>query len=219
MAALQLLDDIVTFVETHNGKPLSPFYRKKLEDLIRETESLSCPLECNFGGNEEYGGPRFRIPSRRDKNSNRWLTVFTTPTWLDAVAELRDRLADMSPKGPASLPAERSPQTPALDETAFVPAKDCRNDRITTHKQLKALLDKVPNSEQGVRRRHKGQKLYVHAGDWNRYFDRRNKDTDADLDRVAEAAGQELRRKQSRGQGPSSQGKERLAERIRPRGQ
>jgi hypothetical protein len=51
----------------------------------------------------------------------------------------------------------------------YLPAKGCRNNRITSAKQLRTLLDKLPNDAHGIRWRHRGQHLYVHAGDWCRW--------------------------------------------------
>jgi hypothetical protein len=51
------------------------------------------------------------------------------------------------------------------DLSAFIPAKLCRNGHIQTPKQLTALLGKAPE----IRREHRGQRLYVHAGDWSRW--------------------------------------------------
>jgi hypothetical protein len=52
---------------------------------------------------------------------------------------------------------------------AFIPAKDCRGVGITTHRQLIALLREVPDDAQGIRRRYRGQHLFIHGGGWHRW--------------------------------------------------
>jgi hypothetical protein len=85
---------------------------------------------------------------------------------------------EVAPRNPAAgenpLPATDSTRhsldsRSVLDWTAYIPAKRCRNTRIETHKQLIALLAKVPNNQDGIRRAYQGQHLYVHAGDWDRW--------------------------------------------------
>ena len=66
----------------------------------------------------------------------------------------------------------------------YMPAKDCRNDRIVTHKQLKSLLEK----EKGIRHVSQGQHLFVHAGDWYKWNaeQERRRSERLDLDEVAD---------------------------------
>jgi hypothetical protein len=71
-----------------------------------------------------------------------------------------------------------------MDESAFTAAKNCRNERITTHKQLVALLKKLTNDTKGIRRVHHGQHLYVHAGDWHRWHEEQDRRHDKELRRV-----------------------------------
>jgi hypothetical protein len=59
---------------------------------------------------------------------------------------------------------------PSVDDSSFIPAMNCRNGHIRTHKQLRALLKKLPDSKDGIRRTHRGQHLYIHAADWERYW-------------------------------------------------
>jgi hypothetical protein len=60
-------------------------------------------------------------------------------------------------------------QHPECDPKGFIPAKRCRNDRIKTHRQLTALLRKVPDSDQGIRRKPKGNHLLVYSPDWEQW--------------------------------------------------
>src|SRR5262249_28911035 len=63
--------------------------------------------------------------------------------------------------------AEAGDQQP--DPTAYIPAKDCRSDHIPPPRQQKDLRAKEPDTSEGIRRYHRGQRLYVHAGDWHRW--------------------------------------------------
>jgi hypothetical protein len=101
--------------------------------------------------------------------------------WEARLVSLRDAAAVMAAAGEA--PASASAPAP-VDLSAYMPAKNCRHGRVTTHKQLKALLEQVPDSERGIRRLHRGQHLFVHAGDWSRWVaDQERQEGDA-LDRA-----------------------------------
>jgi hypothetical protein len=78
--------------------------------------------------------------------------------------------------------------------SAFMRARDCRDTSINTHKQLKAMLDREP----GIRREHRGQHLYVHAGDWHRWTaeqDRRETEALNTAPEAVERTLQEIRAK------------------------
>jgi hypothetical protein len=61
--------------------------------------------------------------------------------------------------------AQRAQRPAAGDDLQdYIAAKDCRSNHITTHKQLKALLAKG-----GIRHKHRGKHLYVHAAEWHRW--------------------------------------------------
>jgi len=72
------------------------------------------------------------------------------------------------------------------DDTAYIPVKNCRSDRITTPKQLAALLKKVPNDPSGIRRKYHGQHLHVHAGDWHRWNEEQERELEKELSRREE---------------------------------
>jgi hypothetical protein len=80
--------------------------------------------------------------------------------------------------------SDASRTLPGYDPSAFIPAKRCRDGSlgITTHKRLMALLDKLPDDVHGIRREHRGQHLYVHAGDWHRWVAERQKEAAESLD-------------------------------------
>jgi hypothetical protein len=71
------------------------------------------------------------------------------------------------------------------DWSAFRPAIECRNNRVQTHKQLKKLLESLPDTEQVIHRRPRGQHLYVHAGDWLRWNAEQETVEAKSLDRAA----------------------------------
>jgi hypothetical protein len=71
------------------------------------------------------------------------------------------------------------------DASAYIPANRCRNNRIITHKQLKALLDKLSDDARGIRRKHNGQHLFIHAGDWHRWNAEQDRQDAEALDRSA----------------------------------
>ncbi len=58
----------------------------------------------------------------------------------------------------------RLPVPKHADKDNYIQAKLCRNDRIKSHKQLKALLEK-----ENIRSELRGQHLWVHAADWQRW--------------------------------------------------
>jgi hypothetical protein len=86
------------------------------------------------------------------------------------------------------------------DPTAFVAAKHCRSDRILTHRQLKALLDTLPNDDHGIRRELRGRHLYIHAADWLRWnAEQERQETEATDPSAIEEAVINQRRNRRRG--------------------
>jgi hypothetical protein len=99
----------------------------------------------------------------------------------------------------SSVPDPKA-ETPAGDPSAFIRARDCRNRHVTTPKQLRTLLDKMSNDERGIRREHRGQHLYVHAGDWHRWTAEQERQEAEALDRSVpevERAIEEFRAKKA----------------------
>jgi hypothetical protein len=109
---------------------------------------------------------------------------------MERFSKARDDVRDM-----LELTSAAAVPSNSIDHTAFVPAKSCRNDRIITHKQLISLLAKVPDTEQGIRRRRSGQRLYIHAGDWHRYNEKLDREGEVADDRAAKAIERESGRK------------------------
>jgi hypothetical protein len=104
----------------------------------------------------------------------------SVPEFVQALHDLAESLHDK----------RRDPDE--WDERDYMPANACRNHRISNHKKLKTLLDDVPNDPYpaGMRRRYKGQHLYVHAEDWrhrNDDEDRREREAADHVERGVEA--------------------------------
>jgi hypothetical protein len=98
-------------------------------------------------------------------------------SWLRAVddwwIEVEARLAVKT-----DTPCESEAPLSA-DPSAYIPAIGCRNERIQTAKQLNSLLKKMPKDPCGIRREHRGQHLFVHAGDWHRWNAKQEQLTEA----------------------------------------
>ena len=122
------------------------------------------------------------------------IVQLTSPYWLP-----------IPPVSPEPKPASKG--IPDSDESAYIPAKECRNRRIKTHKQLKALLAQEPS----IQRRYRGQHLYIHAGDWHRWNAEKDKqawealdETNADMEHTKAEIRKEKAAKVSRKRTKSS---------------
>jgi hypothetical protein len=60
-----------------------------------------------------------------------------------------------------------------IDQSAYVRAITLRTVIGLSDKQLETVLTRQPDTESGIRRLHKGQHLYLHAGDWHRWLQTR----------------------------------------------
>jgi hypothetical protein len=89
--------------------------------------------------------------------------------------------ADELPPTRDNLPVGNTP-TPATapDVKDYMPAKNCRYGCIKTHKHLKKLLDEETN----IRQLRRGQRLLIHAGDWERWKARQDEQEWKTLDRA-----------------------------------
>ncbi len=77
---------------------------------------------------------------------------------------------------------------PEQDDSDFMPAYTCRNNRIESNRQLQRLLKSVSDDEKGIRRKYRGQHLFVHAGDWSRWNAEKGKQDSEAVDRMESAA-------------------------------
>jgi len=111
---------------------------------------------------------RIAVPFAVVSSSVRELTEEHLPELRRMVRIAAKFLKKSAKKGKSKAVLRKAQVTPS-DPSAFIPAKDCRNNRIRTHKQLIALLDKSHNNNQGMRREHRGQHLWIHGGDWHRW--------------------------------------------------
>src|SRR5262245_16206428 len=109
--------------------------------------------------------------------------------YVQAYEQLRFRAREASARLEflaATLGASGEGKPGGDGEPGYVRARVCRNDRVTTHKMLKSLLNRLPNNEGGIRRYYRGQHLYVHAEDWLRWHGEQDRQASEALDRSAE---------------------------------
>lgn len=135
-------------------------------------------------------------PPRRDGRGNAGSPPAATaiPTAASGISEISSEKEDGSGvshlialgnslKGEQSDSIKNSPTAPpTVDLRDYIPAKDCRGAGIDTHDKLKGAIQK-----HGLRYIRKGQRLFIHAGDWLRLIRQIESRVEAVLD-SAEAA-------------------------------
>jgi hypothetical protein len=104
------------------------------------------------------------------------------PEWHDGVNRWWDEIGALF-----SAQQGSDPPSDSNELRNYIPAKLCRNGRITSPKQLTALLKRTPNDESGIRREYRGQHLLVHAADWMRWTAQQDEQSWEALDRTEDA--------------------------------